>query len=88
MTNTFLKPLGDDPYNDSSVHTDILYYCNMLLVRDNRYSERNMYNFLQLIGEVGGTQSAISCALMWFFGIYTYKLHETDVYQKFMEGLN
>ena len=80
MPYDFKKPLGDDPYNDESVHTEMLYYCNMYLEHENRYNERDIYNFLQLIGEVGGTQSAISCAFMWFFGIYTYKLHESVVY--------
>ena len=37
----------------------MLYYCNMILTQENKYNERDMYNFLELIGEVGGTYSAI-----------------------------
>ena len=80
---TFWKHSKMDDYNFD--HPNMLYYWNFIMANEGTVHSRKRYYLMDIIGEVGGFLSAIEIIVVIIFGIYNYKLHETIVYQVYLE---
>lgn len=77
----FYKKSVQDPLNTN--HTDFIKYYNFLLTRERGKYFRQRYNFMNILGEVGGTQAFITSIVVLLLIPFTYERHNLKVYKEF-----
>ena len=75
------KKSVQDPLNSN--HTNFIKYYNFLLTRERGKYFRQRYNFMNILGEVGGTQAFITSILVLLLIPFTYERHNLKVYKEF-----
>ena len=78
--NKYYRPYKDDFLNNRYEHTDMIYSWNFVMTNERGYWLRIRYSILDIIGEVGGVESAIIGFLTFFFSLYTYRGNQAVVY--------
>ena len=61
-------------------HTEFIKYYNFLLTRERGLYFRQRYNFMIILGEVGGTYTFISSICVLLLVPFTYERHHLKVY--------
>ena len=82
---TFYKKSVQDPLNTN--HTNFIKYYNFNLTRERGMYFRQRYNFMTILGEVGGTQAFLTSIVVLFLIPFTYERHNLKVYTEFQKRL-
>ena len=56
------------------------------MIHEGTLSQRIRYHVIDILGDVGGINSAIVSLFLIFFSAYNYKLHESVVYQVYLKA--
>lgn len=80
---SFYKQSVQDSLNQE--HTDFIKYYNFLLTRERGKYFRQRYNFMIILGEVGGTYTFITSIIVFLLIPFTYERHHLKVFKEFQK---
>ena len=75
---TIYKKSDSDAANKN--HTNMIKYYNFLLTKERELYFRQRFNFMMILGEVGGAQSFILQIILFLLGPLYYKRHHLKIY--------
>ena len=82
---TIYKQSVQDSLNQE--HTEFIKYYNFLLTRERGQYFRQRYNFMIILGEVGGTYTFITSIIVFLLIPFTYERHNLKVFKEFQKRL-
>ena len=82
---TIYKQSVQDSLNQE--HTEFIKYYNFLLTRERGQYFRQRYNFMIILGEVGGTYTFITSIVVFLLIPFTYERHNLKVFKEFQKRL-